>query len=397
MRRLSVWVCDREVGVLQENPDSGTFDFAYLPDVPPALAVSLTMPVGLPAHEYQGFNRIPPPFEVSLPEGFVLEALRRRFAKVVDVDDDFALLQLVGRHTVGRVTFGGPLETDPSLERQILAAARTEGAARTLFEILKAHPQTTGISGVMPKMSHGHGDRSRHPGTAVVGGALVKFDTPEYPGAALVEFACLRACQAAGLSVPDIRLSPDASALTIARFDVAPDGARRGFEDACALSGLARHGKYRGTVQDLFHMIGHFMAPPAQAEARRELVRRLLANDLLRNGDAHLKNFGLVYDDPASPSLAPVFDVLTTTVWIPGDRPALRLAPDSAAAQWLDAAGLETLAALAEMPAESVRALHAELRARMLPALEAVRLQAQPTHQGAARAALDQALRDIGA
>lgn len=39
---------------------------------------------------------------------------------------------------------------------------------------------------------------------------------------------------------------------------------------------------------------------------------------MVRNGDAHLKNFGLLYEDPFSvtrPVLAPVFDVVTTTVY----------------------------------------------------------------------------------
>jgi serine/threonine-protein kinase HipA len=48
---------------------------------------------------------------------------------------------------------------------------------------------------------------------------------------------------------------------------------------------------------------------------------------LVRNGDAHLKNFGVLYASPAGPmALAPVYDVVTTTVYIENDVPALSLA-----------------------------------------------------------------------
>jgi serine/threonine-protein kinase HipA len=45
-----------------------------------------------------------------------------------------------------------------------------------------------------------------------------------------------------------------------------------------------------------------------------------------RNGDAHLKNFGVVYDRSARVSLAPAYDLVTTTVYVSKDLPALELA-----------------------------------------------------------------------
>jgi serine/threonine-protein kinase HipA len=46
----------------------------------------------------------------------------------------------------------------------------------------------------------------------------------------------------------------------------------------------------------------------------------------LRNGDAHSKNWGLLYDDVTGLArLAPVYDVVTTTVYVPNDKMALTL------------------------------------------------------------------------
>jgi hypothetical protein len=46
----------------------------------------------------------------------------------------------------------------------------------------------------------------------------------------------------------------------------------------------------------------------------------------LRNGDAHLKNFAIVYDDVLGEArLAPVYDLVTTAVYLPYDSIALTM------------------------------------------------------------------------
>ena len=59
------------------------------------------------------------------------------------------------------------------------------------------------------------------------------------------------------------------------------------------------------------------MAPAA-------FFRSLVLSVAVRNGDAHRKNFGLLYDDPAGLVwLAPTYDVITTTVYLPKDTLSL--------------------------------------------------------------------------
>ncbi|MGO3740291.1 MAG: type II toxin-antitoxin system HipA family toxin [Marinomonas foliarum] len=48
----------------------------------------------------------------------------------------------------------------------------------------------------------------------------------------------------------------------------------------------------------------------------QQLARRLLVNTLLANGDAHLKNWSLLYSDQAPPKLSPAYDIVTTSVYI---------------------------------------------------------------------------------
>lgn len=49
---------------------------------------------------------------------------------------------------------------------------------------------------------------------------------------------------------------------------------------------------------------------------------------IVGNGDAHLKNFGLLYSDPLQRDarLAPAYDIVNTTAYIPDDVLALDLA-----------------------------------------------------------------------
>lgn len=46
----------------------------------------------------------------------------------------------------------------------------------------------------------------------------------------------------------------------------------------------------------------------------------MLVNILLANGDAHLKNWSLIYLDKITPRISPAYDIVTTNVYIDGER-----------------------------------------------------------------------------
>jgi serine/threonine-protein kinase HipA len=49
-------------------------------------------------------------------------------------------------------------------------------------------------------------------------------------------------------------------------------------------------------------------------------------NYLLKNGDAHLKNFGVIYDNEfKNINFSPAYDIVTTTAYIYKDKPALMM------------------------------------------------------------------------
>ena len=53
-----------------------------------------------------------------------------------------------------------------------------------------------------------------------------------------------------------------------------------------------------------------------------QFAKRLLVNILLANGDAHVKNWSLIYPDTITPRLAPAYDIVTTQPYLPDERGA---------------------------------------------------------------------------
>lgn len=151
--------------------------------------------------------------------------------------------------------------------------------------------------------------------TIPVPNVLVKAGA-EYPGLAANEFLCLEVGRRAGLVVSGHELSADGTLLLVDRFDL--HGKQRlGFEDLAALMDLRVGGalsdrKYLGSYEAVTRLLAEFTSTPA--EALRAFFGQLALSVLVRNGDAHLKNFGVLYDD-AERWLAPVFDVVTTTIY----------------------------------------------------------------------------------
>jgi hypothetical protein len=67
----------------------------------------------------------------------------------------------------------------------------------------------------------------------------------------------------------------------------------------------------------------------------------IVLNCALCNGDAHLKNFGIFYDDVQGEArLAPVYDLVTTSVYVPKDSMALTL---NGTTKWASAKELQRL------------------------------------------------------
>ena len=310
-------------------------------------AISLTMPVT--ADSYRSFP-IFPVFQTSLPEGFLKERIVQRFSKTLRVDD-MALLALAGGSRIGRLRLSISEDAPADdLGVESLKEILQSNSSQDLFEALcdKYLIASAGIAGVQPKVvleahddlgSSAIGDeRESTPQAKTSIGEkstlrgkrlIVKAAGAEYPGLAENEFHCLSIARRALLPVPEFWLSEDRQRLAIRRFDIDEEsGAALGFEDMVSLQGKVNEHKYEGSYETVARAIERNASPVCLVASLRDFFESVVLSVILRNGDAHLKNFGLLYTDPTSDDcrLAPLYDVICTTVFLPQDQMALKLA-----------------------------------------------------------------------
>lgn len=327
---LDVWVNGKKVGELIQANYEYTFQYQDIASLDPDRdLVSLTMPVRAKRYDTQVLM---PPFQMSLPEGALLENLRTRFGKLMDISNDVILLKLVGNNSIGRVRFEEkntslrtPEQSDWSLE-DLLNHPETEALFQDLLD--QFAPQS-GVSGVQPKILWSEHGRK----VALLSGEyILKSAGRDYPGLAINEFFCLEAAKACGLVTPDYYLAESGELLVVKRFDIDEKNRRLAFEEVCALMGRPNHGKYTGSYEDVADIIQKTPCEPLTG-ANRDIFKAIFLSMMLRNGDAHLKNFGILYDDVKLKWLAPIYDLVCTTVYIPKDVPALTIAGKK---QWPD-------------------------------------------------------------
>lgn len=305
-RSLDVYVEGRLVGTLTE--EVGSYAFTYLPDVPDDAPVSLLMPVRAASYS---FPRLHPFFQMNLPEGYKKDVIRHKLGPHADVSD-FGLLALTGANTIGRVQVvphGETLASGQSNADMAALLASTDSRERLLR--LLEEGVTEGVSGVMPKAL----TRNSHKATLWTEEFIVKTGFDDLPWLALNEYLCLEVARHSGLEVPQTRLSDDAQVLAVRRFDRGEGARRLAVEDFCALEGLDPVNKYKGSLERIAKLASTYIPRARFKENARRLFTLLLVNYAVHNADAHLKNFALVYTGLNDARLAPVYDVLTSTIY----------------------------------------------------------------------------------
>ena len=279
--------------------------------------ISLTMPIRAESYSSGGLLPI---FEMNRPEGYLLSKIEEAFAKTGPLDD-MSLLALTGGAQIGRLTYAVP---DAPARSARVPISRKELLTRQptseLFEQLAAVYFESGISGVQPKVLVPETDISNpvtDRATVVHSDVIVKAGGVEYPHLTQNEFLCMSAAKRAGIPVPDFELSDDGGLFILSRFDQR-QGQSLGFEDMGVLTGRGNRDKYQGSYENVARAIRLYCEsanPLAQLQQFFDYVALMV---MVRNGDGHLKNFGLLYDHPenrASIRLAPLYDVVTTSIY----------------------------------------------------------------------------------
>lgn len=316
--------------------EDGSYLFGYHRESAAQAAVSLAMPVRAKQYESQELH---PVFQMNMPEGFMLEELRNRLAKTLQLDE-MALLAISGSQApIGRI------QVDPSaITRGLLQRPSTQrgeslteilewdGKENIFAELVNKYITRAGISGVQPKVlvplaAPDEVGAAHDRATFLAQDLIVKSGRQQYPGLAANEFLCMTMARQAGVPVPEFYLSNNRELFVMKRFDRTPQGTALGFEDMAALGGLSAHQKYDRSYSFIAKLVESFASPAHVARSLQSLFDIVALSCIVGNGDAHLKNFGMLYADPTSDDcrLAPAYDIVNTTAYIAEDALALEL------------------------------------------------------------------------
>lgn len=184
------------------------------------------------------------------------------------------------------------------------------------------------LAGVGLKFSmRQEGDRLVLPAHGKGGDWIVKTPDGSYPGLVANEAAVMRLASDVGIEVPEVHVrhrdqvdelgegawpSDEDEAYVVRRFDRRAEG-RVHIEDFAQVLGRfgVGEGKYRSTVET----VAAIAYRGRDRASLREMVRRSVFNLLVGNGDAHLKNWSLIYPDRKIARLSPAYDLVCTAVY----------------------------------------------------------------------------------
>lgn len=273
--------------------------------------------------------KAPPFFSNLLPEG----ALRMRIAHQLKVHEDreCLLLAALGNDLPGAVRLlpshrdgRHPVRAD-GIPPEAAKSAKQEDAP----SFADSQPDLRfSLGGMQLKFSMLRaGDRYSLQTGGQLGDHIVKPPSMDFPGLPRVEAATMETARAVGIEVPEVHLLPasrliglpslpahlaDEPFYAIRRFD-RQEGARIHIEDFAQVFNLRPSQKYNRVNYD---MIGATLLRHAGGlDDLMEMCRRLVLNALIGNGDAHIKNWSLIYQNPCQPRLAPAYDLVSTVAY----------------------------------------------------------------------------------
>jgi serine/threonine-protein kinase HipA len=324
--RFRVLLHGQDVGILHRRGDHTQFvldpDYWAQADRP-ILGLAFE---DRPGERHAAALRLPPWFSNLLPEGPLRDWIAQE--RHVSPQREAELLAQVGHDLPGAVTVvpepgDCPDWPDPDTLRRPPDRPAPEGG-RWRFS----------LAGVALKFSMlRQGDRLTLPATGHGGDWIVKLPDARHPRVPRNEYVTMLLARAAGIEVPEIHLCPrkdlpdlpsvswphdEDEAFAIRRFD--RDDARRPvhIEDLAQVRGLWPEQKYTGT----FETVANLVHRGRDRDSLHQFVRRLAFCVLVGNGDAHLKNWSLIYEDPRIPRLSPAYDLVATAAYVQdGDEP----------------------------------------------------------------------------
>lgn len=274
-------------------------------------------------------QRLSPVLSNLLPEGALREWLSSTLK--THTENEFPLLAWTGEN------LPGALEAQPISAGQIPAWALS---GRRQIEPVQIDVRVTdpkfSLAGVQMKFSSVRRDGRFNIGAQIGADSwIIKTPSTVHRNVPENEFSAMKLAESIGVNIPEIQLIPrekldnlpdivlpnKSMAFGIRRFDRSGnknEKIRIHAEDFAQIFELYAHKKYHHANYEQIGRIIFQFGQNGLADLQ-QMTRRLLANILLANGDAHLKNWSLIYPDQIHPQLSPAYDIVTTLPYVRGE------------------------------------------------------------------------------
>ena len=324
MSFLNVFLGEQQVGVLSQD-DAGELQFQYLPGATP---ISVSLPVREEPFED---GECYPFFEGILPE----ENQRRAIERAVHVSgaNVLGMLEFLGGEVAGAVRLLREGEDPSELAPTVIPAALSDLELEGVLKRLPGRPMLVGegqlrlsLAGAQTKLpvclTNGC-VRLPAPGEATT--HIVKPPIPSYPGTTENEAFVMRLAAAVGLPTARVEARRLEGAdgpktyLLVERYDREYRGGRAvrlHQEDFCQALGFASRQKYETNLGPGIARCRQLIMDCSKQPAldTRHFLDVVGFNLLVGNGDAHAKNFSLLYTAEGI-QMAPLYDLLSTALY----------------------------------------------------------------------------------
>ena len=184
------------------------------------------------------------------------------------------------------------------------------------------------ISGVQPKLSVKLADRAGNPHLEVTGESgqyILKPQVQAFANLPENEDLCMTIAEDLGIDAPAhclVHLKDKSLAYVVKRFD--REGCRKIHQEDFAQI-LGKENKYDGSVEEIGRSLKAVSEVPGLDV--QLFFERVVFNFLIGNGDAHVKNYSVIYNEEGLARLAPAYDLVCSRIVIPeeADESALTI------------------------------------------------------------------------
>ena len=296
------------------DPNRPTFSLVTHPDFPRSVEVM--------SEPWTKNHRLHPVLSNLLPEGSLRELIAQGLK--VHVDNEFHLFSYLGEDLPGALV--ATLMEPDDVPDSVLT---THGKAKAVKFNKGTNDNKFSLAGIQLKFSMKEEDgRYNLSKDGKLGDWIIKTPSSNYKNLPLNEYTAMSLAAMVGVDIPDIRL------IDLDKLDNLPQINLPDENQAFAIKRFDRSGNERIHMEDFAQVLvkySHEKHNPANYEQIgrviyeysgdsltdvQQLARRLLVNILLANGDAHLKNWSLLYKDQRTPRISPAYDIVTTSVYI---------------------------------------------------------------------------------